>query len=119
MRGRKSRARHPSRPSEPFDIVYTAGHYDVLSPARGRTFTESITPFVKPGGVLLTGTHLPALSHASRALALAFTGLEWCFWDEATWKDMLSGLPFDFEASRFEVHPPATLAVLARRKPEQ
>lgn len=109
-------ARHPSRPVGSFEIVYTLTQYDVLPPDKALAFTKSIVPFMKPGGVLLTGSYLPDLSRASRALAFALVGMRWEYWDELKWKRMLAQLPFDIEASRFEAYPPATLAVLARRK---
>ena len=46
---------------------------------------------------------------------MAFVGMQWTYWDEETWRSVLSGLPFDLEAGRFESRPPATIVVLVRR----
>ncbi len=109
-------ARHPNRPTEPFDLIYTLSQYDTLSQDAGLVFTKSILPFLKPGGVLLTGAYLPTIPRSHRALSFALAGLRWTYWDAAAWKQMLAQLPFDIEASRFEAHPPAALVVMARRR---
>lgn len=111
-------AHHPGRPAESFDLIYTLTLFDTLSPAAGLSFTRSIEPMLNPGGALLTGCYLPVISRASRALALALIGMQWEYWDEPAWRQMLASLAFDVDSCEFEMYPPATLVVLARRKRE-
>ncbi len=99
----------------PFDVVYTLMEYDMRPPEAALGLARSLCHMLKPGGALLTGCFLPTVPRSYRALGVAIAGLEWCYWDEAAWREMLGQLPCDLSGSRFEVAPPATLAVLARR----
>lgn len=103
------------RVKPPFDVVYTLGLYDLLPVEAALELTRGIAEMLKPGGSLLTGCYLPTLPAPYRALAKAFVGMDWKYWDEATWRDMLVGLSFDLSASRLDVVAPDTLMIVARR----
>jgi SAM-dependent methyltransferase len=98
-----------------FDIICTLTQYDRLSPEAALELTRRLAEVLRPGGALITGTYFPGVPAPYRALVAAFMEVYWRHWDEAMWREMLGQLPFDLSASRFEVIPPATMTVLARR----
>jgi hypothetical protein len=110
-----SYVKNASAPAGLFDIAYALMLFDALSFESALEFTRDLSTLLRPGGTLLTGGYLPTLSRLDRALATAFTGLSWCYWDEAMWKQMLADLPFDLAESQFRVVAPDALTVLARR----
>jgi hypothetical protein len=115
----ESFAKNPGRDIRPFDIVFTLTTYNTLSPEAALGFTRGVADLLKAGGALLTGCYLPGVPRAMQALALAFASMEWHYWDEGMWREMLSQLPFDLSASRFDTLPPHTLVVLARRSQQE
>ncbi len=115
----ESVARYASRVNPPFDMVYTLGLYDRLAPEAALDVTREIARLLRPGGVLLTGCYMPTLPAAYRALAKAFVCLDWNYWDEAMWRDLLAQLPFDATVSRFDRVAADTLIIAARRSREE
>lgn len=96
-------------PLDRFDIVLTIRMFDLDAPGVVARMLHKGRNLLKPGGVLLGGSHTDAVSLSERALAFVTVGARINCFSTGMWLQMLQAAGFSPEQVDFTFKEPATL----------